>query len=323
MEVAPTIEIVVPQHEASQLASLSPLLPSEAEIYVLYVQKSRVLWSSLYPLLHSSSPQTIAQRAAQLLLEQPYCIRYSFSDCKIQEKTRRSEREPGGTDEDVGDQMNGFYHRTVETLHDTCTERTRTSTILLLLPPNSSSTPLQYAFSTRLNTLEHRLVRASSISHYMATLGGGFFFCRHYTTAAQLALHQHAVAQHVLQDPRLAATCWIHLAYNCAYRGQFVVAEQILQHVHTELGGGESNKNNGEQEDPLQTMCASAALLCQRMRHSHPVLSAASSMGDSAPTVDDYLRIRVLQDQSSKGGGVEVVTSLIDTTHKELYQRQQ
>ena len=161
----------------------------------------------------------------------------------------------------------------------------------------------------RLIAWEHTLIRAQSVTGYIATLGGGFFLCHHFQTAVRLAHEQMAFAL-VLDNKSMYYQCILNSAYSHIYAGYFDVAIKLIKQVLKEA------KALFPPDPVLVKMCYSAGLFCKRMKRAAKMplpnstdvdattsTSTSSSScnennSDVSKTVDDFARIRVARDQS-------------------------
>lgn len=141
--------------------------------------------------------------------------------------------------------------------------RQRRAVLLVALPPRPSPLggPLraERIFASSLVSLENKRIRLQTLNAFIATLGGGYFLCRHLTTAVALARSQRAVAM-ALNDRDLAGRCTVNEAYNYVHAGKIGTALQILRKEREEaLGRG----------DGLTVqMCMSAILFGKRVRRA-------------------------------------------------------
>lgn len=182
--------------------------------------------------------------------------------------------------------------------------------VVWIQPPHT--VPLEYLGSGLLICWEHRLIQAQSLAGYVATLGGGFFLCHHFATAMLLAAQQQRLAV-LLNDATMYYACEVHKAYSCIYSGRFGIALRLLRHVRRVVRSGPTNAN-----PVIERMCCSGLLFGKRMRRQAklPMLSSSSSNNCikgwlpqqdytsvatnqvSAPTLDEYVRVRVVRDKS-------------------------
>jgi hypothetical protein len=158
--------------------------------------------------------------------------------------------------------------------------------VILWIQP-SFETRMEPYFTGLLNKWEHELIQAQSLAAYFATLGGGFFLCRHLQTALALAKQQQRMAA-FLGDTAMYYRCLINQAYNYIYAGHFGVANKIIRKVQTAAEGMRPG------DDVLILMCSSALLFSKRVRKARQTPATEQSL----MTKDDLYRIRMVQDQS-------------------------
>jgi hypothetical protein len=194
------------------------------------------------------------------------------------------------------------YHREQKVLRqsaafDTISTSSIPNVVILLQP--SLMTPIEYAWTWRICAWERALIRAQSMAGYFATLGGGYFMCHHWQTAVRLAQHQQAMA-YILGDTSMMYKCVLNQAYNYIHAGRFRRAHRWIRYVYDQVR---------DKDTVLTNMCKSAHLFARRVRQLN-----ATSLGsyDSeintkdnhdnqrrSRTMDDYARVRLVQDQST------------------------
>mmetsp|Transcript_46857 Transcript_46857/g.98368 ORF Transcript_46857/g.98368 Transcript_46857/m.98368 type:complete len:453 (+) Transcript_46857:1-1359(+) len=120
-------------------------------------------------------------------------------------------------------------------------EHANIPTILLLLPPNplhcnfeyysrNPSTAPNSTFALRLIYLENTLIRLTSLSAYISTLGGGFFLCRYLSTAISLARRQCQIAL-LRGDSDMAMKCRINEGYCYIHAGKCNKGKKVIRRV--------------------------------------------------------------------------------------------
>lgn len=265
-----------------QCASTDSSKTIAPELLVLTIPRSRCLWQVLAPLLLFSHKET-ALHAVQCILQscEPWMRRTPLPQ----------RGECSSHNQDVS-QKSWAQKRLLSK------SRRFKSNILpyysLLIQP-SSLVQLEDSFTGRLITWEHKLIRAQSLTGYIATLGGGFFLCHHFNTAIALAQQQQQLAL-FLNDYGMYYRCMVNTAYNFVYAGKFRMARQLIQHVW------EQTKSLSPTDPVLEKMCYSAMLFCRRMqiasRRLRPLQSSTPTDNNISRTIDDFARIRVVADQS-------------------------
>lgn len=235
---------------------------------VLWIQASRdgVLWRGLHPLLFDA-PLPVTRRAVQILLRQfrPF-IRSGTLIVK-----------------DDGDNINDVNDAAaiVTTYRQVPMPTNNKSIDIWITPPQV--TRIQYTFSGLLIHYEHLWLTLQSLSAWIATLGGGYFLCRHLATAVRMARQQRALAL-CMCDYDTADRCTLNEAFNYIHAGQFRVARRLIRAVQ---------ESSTQRKDKLTLrMVYSAKLFLYRVKQ------AAKFAREKDDTVDDYQRIRIVGDRS-------------------------
>lgn len=172
--------------------------------------------------------------------------------------------------------------------------------IIWIQPP--TTTYFHKCFTQRLVTWEHRMILYQTMAAWISTLGGGYFFCRHLSTALKLAKQQLQIAL-LMGDYNMAYKCVINQSYSYIYAGQFNMAFKTIDSID------ELNKKVDVHplDSVIVNMQHSARLFCKRFRRASNKLNKAPSSqsggkeGQKPPplTFDDYQRIRIVEDQSA------------------------
>lgn len=281
----------------------------EVRLRLSVSEASRVVWMGLEPILWNSDRSRGRNSAVSLLMILPWNF---MIDDELITTSPCSRVDPT-------DQLPPYRGRSFRCPRFFSEVRKIT---IWIEPPHI--TRLEYSsFMARLITWEHILLRAQSISGYIATLGGGFFLCHHYQTAIVLARQQQEMAV-VLNDPGMYYRCLLNTAYSFIYAGYFAKAKRLIRHVwdilHPAYKDGSSNKGspmlalpNESEARVLFKMCHSAWLLAKRMKlvmiaqqqeqHLSGTVIVKSRKGEQAATmskttIDNYARVRVNKDRS-------------------------
>jgi hypothetical protein len=223
----------------------------------IQINHDGVAWRGLHPLLYEAPPP-IARRAARILIRE-------FRGA-IRQRIR-----PLDIDDAAVLHVRTIPSKKKRTLH------------ILLLPLQSTS--LQYTFVGILIRYEHIWLSMCTLSAWIATLGGGYFLCRHLSTAVFLAKQQRAVALW-MGDFETADQCTLNEAFNYIHSGHFVRAKKMIIAVH---------KTATRRQDKLTLrMVTAASLFLQRVKRASKFVERAAK----DDTVDDYQRIRLFDDRS-------------------------
>ena len=219
-----------------------------------------VLWRGLHPLLFDA-PLSVSRRAVKILL------RRFRTYIRPSAHIVRDDADNGSDDS-----LTACRQILIPT---------KISIDIWIVPPQS--TRIQYTFSGLLIHYEHLWLTLQSLSAWIATLGGGYFLCRHLTTAVRLARQQRALALWMC-DYDTADRCTINEAFNYIHSGQFRVARQLILAV---------TESSTQRKDTLTLRMALSARL-----FLHRVKRAAKFAREKDDTVDDYQRIRIVGDRS-------------------------
>jgi hypothetical protein len=238
------------------------------DVLVLTIPRSRFLWHVLAPFFLCAD-RGRARCAAMCLLKHFEPGRVSLPSCPKSAAQKDFPRAPWAQKRSLRNRRNDH-----STQH------------FLWLEP-SSHVQHDDSFTGRLIAWEHKLIRAQSLTGYIATLGGGFFLCHHFQTAIALAQQQQQLAL-FLNDYGMYYRCMVNTAYNFVYAGKFRMAHQVIQYVWTQA------KLLTPADPVLEKMCSSAMLFCNRVRKASNRLRASRV----STTIDDFARIRVFDDQS-------------------------
>jgi hypothetical protein len=314
------VTILIPRNvdgdeSCSNVSITNDVMNANDVVLVLLVHRSRVLWRGLHPCLFSKNRKA-ARALLQIVLQQfPQVQELKKMTKKNGNGSRNNamdttqnllsnESKEEGSDDSLVDQLQSprpFRRRRLRLAFDTDTDTTNNSSIskdavaykivLWIQPP--LETHIEPYFSGLLMKYEHELMQAQSLAAYFATLGGGFFLCRHLKTALTLARQQQRMAV-FLGDTGMYYRCLINQAYNYIYAGQFKVANQLIQQVRAAATATTLLKR----DDVLIQMCASARLFSKRVRKARQTPVTKEQQQQSLMTKDDLYRIRMVQDQS-------------------------
>ena len=262
----------------NQCQSIDSTNTFASEMLLITVPRSRFLWQMLVPLFLYSNKE-LARRAVSCVLHNcdSWACRVKLPPCREGPAVQQdSTREHWA-------QKRSLRQRR---------RQTSSPQYFLLIQP-SPVVQLEDSFTGRLIAWEHKLIRAQSLTGYVATLGGGFFLCHHFQTAIALAQQQQQLALY-LNDYGMYYRCMVNTAYNFIYAGKFRMAGQLIKYVATQA------KLLTPSDPVLEKMCDSAMLFCKRVRKaSNRLLRHRPPTGlRVSRTIDDFSRIRVFEDQS-------------------------
>ena len=165
--------------------------------------------------------------------------------------------------------------------------------ILWIQPPTKLT--LDRTFTGALIRYQNLFLQLQTLSAWYATLGGGYFFCRHLSKSLALARCQRHIAA-LLGDVELMRTSQLHEAYNLMYAGRFRQAKRVLKELWN--GTIQNSIHHYDQEDNrvlqrTRRQCKAAWLLVQRLAS---MASTIVPSGIHSQTIDDYQRIRIVID---------------------------
>jgi hypothetical protein len=303
MEVTIFIPRRVDGDESCSNVASTPMMNTNDLVLVLQVHRSRVLWRGLHPCLFSKGKKT-ARALLQIILQQ-------FSQVAELKKTKKNGsggsrnkaidttrnlksnevKEEGG--EEQQQPPRPFRRRRLRLAFDSDTPSTTNARKIVLWIQPPLETHIEPYFSGLLIKYEHEFMQAQSLAAYFATLGGGFFLCRHLQTALTLARQQQRMAV-FLGDTGMYYRCLINQAYNYIYAGHFKVANQLIKQVRAAATATTLLKR----DDVLIGICASARLFSKRVRKARQTPVTKEQQKQSLMTKDDLYRIRMIEDQS-------------------------
>jgi len=309
----------------------------------LRVEPSLVLWNTLRPLLFDA-PRSVSRRALSCILTECFfkndnddASPYGWWKKEQQHQNDQQQRSAAVVETTSNTETLDELSCTIEQRslrvplpsssllsRSSLTRKRKHNTKIVLWIQPTTTVRVEYLFASLLIRWEHRFIQAQSLAGYIATLGGGFFLCHHFSTAIFLAEQQQRLAL-LLNDENMYYACAINKAYSCIYNGKFDTARSILRQVRRAIApppappavNHATTLTSQQQQHPhpvIEKMCRSALLFGKRMRRqSKLLLSSKSSDAGSASgqtnagttaqqppsaTVDDYLRVRVVRDKS-------------------------
>ena len=172
--------------------------------------------------------------------------------------------------------------------------------IVLWIQPPQITTSIDRIFNQVVNQVEHDLIQKQTLSAWMSTLGGGYFFCRRLSRSLILSQQQQAVARQ-LNNHSLVQQCQINEIFNWLYAGQFQIAKMKISQLENEIT---TAKPNGSIDDNtiitnkhVYQQCQAARILLKRLRKFQRKLKKYHTKDHGTiHTIDDYQRIRLVQD---------------------------
>jgi hypothetical protein len=203
---------------------------------------------------------------------------------------------------------------------------------VIILPPNPLYKGITYSripstspaslFSGRLIYNENTLIRLTSLSAYISTMGGGFFLCRYLSTAVSMARQQCRIAL-LRGDEEMAFKCRINEGYCYIHAGKLNRGKKIIKCVlidvtkrqkqttgidwevslehHDESELAHTSDRELSELTVIRNMCTSALRFANLIKQQR--LEEAAAARDEtqnkklSATHDDFQRIRVVKDR--------------------------
>lgn len=282
------VTIVIPKH-----VSVQP----HHDAYLLQCHRHGVIWRCIFPILLESPPRLAKQLVQSMfLLSQSKTKRIKpFKDTDVNNTNNTNNNEQNtqkdGNYNDPYTVGAGFFRRQllVSFSSSDLMIPPRPNFVLCVLPPTTTS-PDKTFLSVVLKT-EHSMLQLQSLSAWLSTLGGGYFFCKRLSVSLQLARRQKALAVR-LNDISMVRQCSINEAYNLIYAGKFALARAVLNELEATL-------NDKDGTSVTWRQCQAARLFAKRLKHVakkgvldryHPTNKKENH------TIDDYQRIRIVEE---------------------------
>ena len=315
------VSVYVPLHTSSLVTDLNR---DYSLLFFIQCHSEGVLWKGLVPLLivdnkhRQSSP--IAQVAMRVLIDH-YVRRLDTNHAKPADDN-------DAEDENHYDNCDWMVAR-VQTLArvecsscgTTFNESKQHHLTVVILPPNPfykdttfsrmPSTSPTSLFAGRLIYYENKLIRLTSVSALISTLGGGFFLCHYLSTAVTMARQQHRIAL-VRGDEEMALRCRINEGYCYIHAGKLKRGKKIIKCVLRDVAKRQKQKkgidvdveeselSHTEKKElselmVIKNMCISALRFAKLIKQQR-LESTAEDQTQSA-THDDFQRIRVVKNR--------------------------
>jgi hypothetical protein len=265
---------------------------STRAVVLLLVDKSRIVWSEIFPCVFQAPPDVSIRMLSCLcdVLSKCNHLRWFPADGEklLGPEGRRAVVSSPSLDDnnDKDNEAHTSFFLERQLLWKAGGAKLQPS-ILLIIPPTLAH--LEYPWEERLIRLEHDLIRAQSIAGLYSTLGGGYFMTRRLQTATALARQQQRIAM-LLGDKEMYYKCDINQAYSAIHSGHFGRAKRLIVQVWTAL----AHERRFDEKEVLQKMCQSAMLFRKRVRQVSLEVPPAVSAD-----LDDFSRFRVVEDRSS------------------------
>jgi hypothetical protein len=253
------IRFLIPEHVSAQP-------PSSA--YILPVHRAGIVWHELAPIF-LRAPSSFSKRLlALMILSSP-------------SKISSMKQQIGDENDAEQDLFPGYRYRKLSS-------RKLPSIVVYAVPPSISS-PDQTFLSVVLRT-EHYMLQLQTMSAWLSSIGGGYFFCKRLSVSLVLARQQRVLAVR-LGNVAMVRQCTINEAYNLIYSGKFVEAKKVLTALEKNLEGSDDKVTFRQ--------CQAAKLFAKRVKQVtkkgvlepyHPRNKKENHM------IDDFQRIRIVEE---------------------------
>lgn len=191
---------------------------------------------------------------------------------------------------------------------------TKTEKIRLFLlptPDNRTSTCfLDRTFTGVVLTFEKTLLQKQTMTAWMATLGGGYFFIKRLSHSLVLARQQRLLALQI-GNISMARQCQLNEAYNWIYAGKFRQAKLVLKSLEAQAVVAAAEGDHKGESQRMLRQCHAARILLKRLKMLGSRLKrykTDNNPGDNnkintinnnnkdkiSHTVDDFQRVRIV-----------------------------
>jgi hypothetical protein len=256
------ITFLIPKHVSAQP-------PSSA--YILPVHRAGIVWHELAPIF-LRAPSSFSKRLLALMI--------LSSPTKISSKKQQKGDE--NDEKDVEQELfPGYRYRQLSS-------RKLPSIVVYAAPPSISSP--DYIFLSVVLRTEHYMLQLQTLSAWLSTIGGGYFFCKRLSVSLRLARQQRVLAVR-LGNVAMVRQCTINEAYNLIYSGKFVEAKKVLTALEKNL--------EGDDDKVTWRQCQAARLFAKRLKQVtksgvlepyHPKDKKENHI------IDDFQRIRIVEE---------------------------
>jgi hypothetical protein len=117
---------------------------------------------------------------------------------------------------------------------------------------------------------EQTLLQKQTLTAWMATLGGGYFFCKQLSKSLRLARQQRFIASQIGNES-MVRHCLLNEAYNLIYAGSFLEANNVLSTLERMVISNASSRTTQilEEHDIERTLrqCDAARIFMRRLKN--------------------------------------------------------
>ena len=310
-----TVEVAIPQHVSASPESISPdtALPSDTALLVLRCHRSGCVWYGLKPIFMDAS-RTLARQFLRCLFLKSSRLSFSaeylllakrFSErIRDHQATSDSQLKFSAHDEKKKKSVEDEKPISIQTRRIRCpfaiakAQQSYNHVNIVLWIQLPSVAQIDMTFTSAVIRMEHAFLQLQALTSWMATLGGGYFFCRRLKFSLQMSRYQRKLAL-ILGNTAMAQQCVVNEVYNLLYSGKFPEAMKRLNDLWL---------TTTEDDTTVRRQCRAARLLCKRLKKVTPKLRefnhvgkgggrAGDQHGSVTETVDDYQRIRIIRDE--------------------------
>ena len=331
--IQPSVLIYIPLHNSALQSPFS--IDRCCSLLIIQCHSDGVMWKGLVPLLMGERDQSTA--SANMKYVALKVLIQHFNDSILRIELDHTNSSDDGVDiindqnqSDKGDWMTDQINMVMkdDSRNTSSDQSAQYNLSVVILPPNpfvttysrmSSSSPTSL-FAGRLIYNENTLIRLTSMSAYISTMGGGFFLCRYLSTAVAMARQQCRIAL-IRGDEEMAFKCRINEGYCYIHAGKLNRGKNIIKLVLYDVAKRQKQKygidwklsleheeseliNTSDRElselTVIRNMCTSALRFANLIKQQN--LQEAASKDDESQdslsaTHDDFQRIRVVKNR--------------------------
>jgi Domain of unknown function (DUF4807) len=194
---------------------------------------------------------------------------------------------------------------------------------IFVLPTPTAQEFLDRTFMAVVLSCERTLLQKQTLTAWMATLGGGYFFIKRLSHSLQLARQQRLLALQI-GNISMAKQCQLNEAYNLIYAGRFREAKLVLQSLEEQSSQGKNGKQPQQDDDDDTKMlrqCHAARIFLRRLKKlgsrlkRYRIDEAKCDDDAQSHTVDDFQRIRIVVVESNSNNNKTEIQEEAQTTN--------
>ena len=322
-----SVSICIPLHNAVSSCSTHKC----CSLLIIQCHSDGVIWKGLVPLLMGGKEQAVSVDVKHAALK---VLIHHFNDYILRSEMDNTNDGIGIENQNQSNKCDWMTDQISMTVKEdeyskaVLKQITQQHLSVVILPPNPfykcitysripSSSPTSL-FAGRLIYNENNLIRLTSLSAYISTMGGGFFLCRYLSTAVSMARHQCRIAL-IRGDEEMAFKCRINEGYCYIHAGKlnrgkkiiklvlydvaklqkqkYGIEWKLLEHDESELAHTADRELS--QLTVIRNMCTSALRFANLIKQQklEDTLSKDESRDSLSVTHDDFQRIRVVKNR--------------------------